>query len=353
MKQYQRLYSEIKGLIANGHLVPGDLLPTRSELINSFGGSTRPMMRAVNELEKDGLITRLSPKKFAVAAKEIHELPEEAVGIIGFEGEFYHEFEVQLVNRLYDRNIFSYSITPLGNEQNQDRCYHRFFQNKIQSLIMRDGMGSRLKTLESFYGKNFEQLILMFAPYNCWNIPHHGLYVDRAYPLYEGLKRLYKSGHRKIIVAIVGDSPGAAHQRDRFDSGLQRFKKEFLTTDKSLKLQVVNHFDLVYGKINQKKWVSMLDPETDAVIGAFDYSVVYIQEWIKKHSDIDLEQLTYIGFGNTSWSQIGPNQFASFDCRVDCLVEMALELISDKPEKPVIRRIKPKLERAEMIKTRT
>jgi DNA-binding LacI/PurR family transcriptional regulator len=348
MKQYQRLYSKIKELIINGELKPGDLLPTRTELIDRFGGSTRPMMRAVTELEKEGLIARLSPKKFIVADNEGSDSLEEAVGVIGFDGEFYHDFELQLVNRLYDRNIFSYSVTPLGNELNQDRCFHRFFQNKIQSLVMRDGIGTRMKTLESFYGEKFEQLILVFNPYNCWNIPHHGIYVDRAYPMYEGLKLLYESGHRKIIVASAGDPPGTVHPRDRFDTGIQRFVEEF-SRDKSLKLEIVNHFDLTTGAIKPEKWASRLDPETDAIIGVFDYAVIYIQEWIKKYSAINFEKLTCIGRGNTSWSKVGPNQFASYDCRVDDLVEMTLEIINDKPSESVIRRIKPKLERAEMI----
>ena len=71
MEKHEKVYQELKrrikaDLIDSGELCPGASLPTRVELIKRFGGSTRSMMKAVQLLEREGLIVRLSPKKFAL-----------------------------------------------------------------------------------------------------------------------------------------------------------------------------------------------------------------------------------------------------------------------------------------------
>jgi hypothetical protein len=74
-------------------------LPIRDDLIKQFGGSTRPMMRAIMQLEKEGFINRVSPRKFTIASYSLNANKTSTstelscdIGLVNFEGHLYGDF---------------------------------------------------------------------------------------------------------------------------------------------------------------------------------------------------------------------------------------------------------------------
>ena len=348
-KVYQRLKRCIKAeLIDSGELGPGAPLPTIAELIKRFGGSTRPMMKAIQLFEREGLIVRLSPKKFALTVHPSSPEPENSVGLIGFEGDVYGSLGSMLAHSLYDRNIFPYSLNISGSGPYFDRLLTRILGNGIRTLILRDGSPLPVKSVESRKDK-FSQFILMPVIYNRWNIPYHGIFLDMAFPMYDGLVKLCEAGCRNIQVINTEDPPGCENPRDRRATGIKMFLEEGLDRKFKCKISVVDFYELIRNPAKAKKWASSIDPGTDAFFGAFDYWVIHAQLWLKNYSKLDWQKLKYLGQANSAWSHMGPNQFASYDFRLEDLASMTLELIDSPPKEPLIRRIRPKLVRKELL----
>jgi DNA-binding LacI/PurR family transcriptional regulator len=350
------LYKKIEGriiseIIESEEFDSGDILPSYNKLSERFGGSTMAVMMAVAELEKKGMLTRISPRKLAVASPEKIDSPREnTVGLIGFNGDLYDEFSKEIIHRLYDRNLFSYSMTPAGGEQNVERWYARFFSNKFQNLILRDLHAMPVKKVESYHGQ-FKQMIQVFSPYNKWKLPHHEVFFDNSFPCYDALKRLYAAGKRNVCIFSASRPPGCLKPRDRVEYGVERFLKEFGDSVKDMSVKIyVDFYEMLKSRTLIEKWISRLHPETDAIIGNSDYAVIKAQEWLHDYSSkIDYRKLCYVGRGNTSWSSQGVNRFPSYDYRLNDLIDLTLELIDSPSDKIVSRRIKPKAVRMQLL----
>ena len=161
-------------------------------------------MKAIQMLEREGLIVRLSPKKFALTVHPSTPESENSIGLIGFEGDLYGNLGSRLAHSLYDRNIFAYSLNSSGSIPDFDRLLTRILGNGIRTLIFRDGSPMPVKSIESRKDK-FSQFILMLSIYNRWNIPYHGVLLDQAFPMYDGLLKLCEAGCKNIHVLNAGD----------------------------------------------------------------------------------------------------------------------------------------------------
>lgn len=53
---YERIAADLREKIRSGELAPGDRLPTRQELAAGYGVSLQPVVRALMELEFEGLV---------------------------------------------------------------------------------------------------------------------------------------------------------------------------------------------------------------------------------------------------------------------------------------------------------
>lgn len=345
---YETLRDRIKAkLFDSGDLKPGDPLPASRKLIHRFGGSSRSIMKAMELLESDGLVVRLSPRKFAAAVHPLKQGSENSIGLINFGGDVYSSLGSMLIHSAYSRNIFSYSVNLSGEGQDV-RTLERFFSNSFNSLFVHDQIGLPLKAIESHRGK-FGQLIFLISPYNRWNIPFNGVFLDLAFPMYDGLLKLCESGCRNIQVLNAVDPPGCDNPRDFRTTGINRFFDEGLDRKFKCKVSVSDYFELAKNDEKAIAWAKSLDYDTDAILGAFDFFVVNAQCWIKRHSKIDWQALKCLGQANSSWSKEGPNQFASYDFRLEDITSMAFELLDSPPKEPLVRRIHPKLMRKELL----
>ncbi len=64
---YDQVSLQIRGLIAAKRLVPGSLLPPVRQLAEDLGVAPNTIMRAYDELERDGWVIREARKNVAVA----------------------------------------------------------------------------------------------------------------------------------------------------------------------------------------------------------------------------------------------------------------------------------------------
>jgi hypothetical protein len=126
-----------------------------------------------------------------------------------------------------------------------------------------------------------------------------------------------------------------------FDEGLDKKFK--------CKINLIEYYELAHDPEKAGKWASSINPKTDAIFGAFDYWIINAQSWLKRYSKLDWQKLKYLGQSNSTWSHEGPNQFASYDFRLEDLASMTLELIDSPPKEPLVRRIRPKLVRQDLL----
>jgi DNA-binding LacI/PurR family transcriptional regulator len=167
--------------------------------------------------------------------------------------------------------------------------------------------------------------------------------------MYDGRVKLCEAGCRNIHVLNTGDPPGCENPRDRRATGIKMFFDEGLDKKFKCKVSVTDYYELSGNPRKTRRWASSIDPKTDALFGAFDYYVIDAQSWLKRYSKLDWQKLKCLGQSNSTWSHEGPNKFASYDFRLEDLASMALELIDSPPKEPLIRRIRPKLVRQELL----
>jgi hypothetical protein len=112
-----------------------------------------------------------------------------------------------------------------------------------------------------------------------------------------------------------------------------------------------------YSEINNnehaiKKWTNELSLDTEAIICTSDFQVIKVREWINRYSKLDYRKILFIGNGNTDWSTYGPEPFHSYDFKIDSLIKMTLDIIDTPPKEQVVKRIKAKPVRTNLIKIR-
>jgi DNA-binding LacI/PurR family transcriptional regulator len=184
-------------------------------------------------------------------------------------------------------------------------------------------------------------------------MPHHGIFINVESAIYEALKVLYLNGYRRVALFTPGPAENIIDTSKKA-RGYIRFMEEFKIAERAedFSVKVYNSYELSRKKQLVVKWAKELHPETDAIIGFSDYNIIKAQEWLQDYSKIDFRKICFIGRGNTNWSSSGPNRFASFDFRIEDIITETLELINSSPTEPVIRILKPKLKRKELIKSR-
>jgi len=84
---YEQIGSQIRALIVGSHLIPGSLLPSVRQLARDLGIAPNTVVRAYNELERDGWVVSSARKGVMVAehppvmtAEERYYRLEQAVG---------------------------------------------------------------------------------------------------------------------------------------------------------------------------------------------------------------------------------------------------------------------------------
>lgn len=338
-------------IVRSGEVGPGEVIPSYERLVKRFGGSTTSVMMAVGELEREGVLYRLSPRKIAVAAPR-EEADERVVGLIGMEGHVFGDLGHALCRRLCDRNIFSTQLLPLYDKPRDiERWFARFFQAEYRALVIRDSIEFPVKAFCA-HRDRMGQLILVARPDNAWPTSYNGAFLDLAFPFYDGLSRLYAAGHRRIHLLHAGPPLPHLHHRDRWDTGVARFLEEVDAAHCDLlRTQVYTLYQDLDGTGPSRTFAASVRPG-DALLGCSDYAVIKGFAAIHDYAEVDLDSLVCIGMGNTPWSQEGPYRFASYDYRVDDLVDQVLEWIDTPPAEPTTRRIRPKLAREERIRTR-
>ncbi len=335
---------------------PGMYLPTRTELIERFGGSTRPMMRAIMELEKEGLVNRVSPRKFAVASCDASKRDRKNgellgnIGMINFEGHLYGDFAHLLIPRLYDRQLRPMLMPHAGSLVEVERIANRFFDCEFEALLVHD-----YNLLPDTVWKNRQKVktfIQLFCPDNIMPVKTHCLFIDESFYVYDALCRFFRNGYKYVTFFDAGPPPpGCTHPRDMRMTGFEKFKKQFLSGKNNFKLNYTGHFNIVkHSETLIRQWVLKLPRETEAIICPNDYSVIKVKEWISLYSqELNYRNIQFTGCGNTDWSIHGPEPFPSYDFRLDDLMNMTLELLDAPPAKPITRRIKPKPVRMNLI----
>ena len=351
MNLYKRIRERIEDeYITSGALKAGERLPAYSVFKKRYEVSLETIMRAVNEMENDGLLIRESPRKLLISQNS-SDVSDAGVGMMGFYGDIFGEFEKKLKHRLYERKTFTYSVNPPTEEKDSERYFQRFFQNKYKTLLVRDHEIADPSLVEKHSDK-FDKLILVFEQRSKnWTLPRHGLFLDLDHAMYLALKTLRLKGYSRIVLFTPGPATDITSNGRRKSNGLQRFLKEFdlpIQSDEFI-IDVKDSHEFNKNENIAVDWARSLHPDTDAIVGSGDFSIIKALEWIKEYSNIDYSKIACIGRGNTNWSSAGPNKFASFDYRIDDFVTAALELLDESVENPVEKWLKPKLKRAELV----
>lgn len=340
----ENLRAELQQEIVGGRWQVDEPLPSFQELARRFGGSPTTIMKAVNALEREGVLTRLSPRKIVVSAPAKTVRNESPVGLMNLRGHLFEDMAHDLVRRFYDRHIFAATLDTMGdNEAEVERWFARFFGDRYRAVVIRDNQGLRLDLFE-LYRRQFDKLILIETPFNRWRLPHYGIFTDRAFLVHDALTRLSRAGCRRIHVLFSESPPGGVHYRDRYETGWESFRREF----PGVAVRRVSPYELTVDPARARAWSQDVQPG-DGVLAFADYFIIAAQQWLHEYTAVPLETLCFVGAGNTPWSQLGAHRFASYDYRIPDMIDQILAWIDTPADAPQVRRLRPRLLREEMI----
>ena len=236
--KYEAVTGKLREMILSGKF-PGDRLPREEDIVKAFNVSRITILKAMNLLAKEGLLTRVKGtgtfinRGNSTTAGEI--MHRTVVVAMPTSGHYYNKVYNSITDDIQEQNLFpiSYNIsaTDLGNLTKMANL-NTLLNSPVKGLILDGGGFWRNPTL-----LKRTKLHSVFIDYYDWTgkPPQAAVLVDYEYGTYLAAKHLLESGRKNIILVThkntvsidLTDSHKANHPRWMYNSGCQRAIDEF------------------------------------------------------------------------------------------------------------------------------
>lgn len=341
MNKTDKIYQKIK---ADLLLQPGSEVPTRSDLLARYGGASETLNKIVIKLEKEHIIRRISPRKFVISTPELNgSTPEGNIALVGFRGHLYGDYAELLIPRLFDRKLVPCVMPVTGSPLENKRLAAKFFNIDFEALIFNPFCFSDPEAINNCH---VNTRIAVFDAGNKVDVPVNKILLDRSHSGYDALNKLFHAGYRVVEALVPHKHEPDAEERDMALTGIRKFQKLHpemtIRTRYSLE-QFHSHPKGV------EEWARTLPHDTETIFCPADFDVILCRKALNEFTTLDYRRQFFIGFGNTDWAKYCPEPFVSYDCRLNDLVNMTLEILDDPPHKCQTRRVKPKIIYSELL----
>lgn len=249
---YSQLVNMVKRLIASGVMVPGDLLPSESELCKVFQISRSTVRQAVGSLESEGLVVRKQGKGTFVAdpnmrrrTDNVYSFTSEisAMGLVPSSSIIDYEIinstpEISKILELHEPDIKIYKFTRLRKVNDEPLI----LETSYYPVYIYPKLTRELLETHSFYSLLYEVGVMPFSAVDTYEVVKFskkeaelldckpgscGFYIQRltrseSGELYECTRSLMRGDRTKLDVVLHKD--GVSFSR-RIDTHLNEGRK--------------------------------------------------------------------------------------------------------------------------------
>lgn len=299
MKKYQKIYEDIITDINSGTLKIGEIISSENSLAEQYDTSRATVRRALEELEKNGLIIKQQGKGSIVVSNNIKTktvlliLPNIFKYIFK---DLIHGIEITL-----RKNGINLLIARSYNDQKIERDIIRTYISTVDAIILEPTQAQYTKYLHSKTYASLERKPTVCINSKLENFDIPSLIVDDFQSMHMLTQHIVNNGSRRILVlAKTDDLQGYNRLQGILDvlklNPLVKYKViEFTTYDEEEK---INDFSLIY---------SHYKPDT-----IMFYNDEYANMFLSQNNiNPVFDDILITGFDNTDYSNGKPYSFLS------------------------------------------
>lgn len=343
--------------ITGGIRAPGSRLPSLRALATRFGTSMCPVRQAVSVLAQQGLIQPRHGSGIYVRPPRVSLHPQDsAILCVPSMGHVFGELASALHHGLHDLGMFA--STLIMSHGLVRALLDRALSSDARFLILQGGEYFPYQTVdrEAFAGKHAIALLVWQRDVFLDRV--HRILVDHAAASRAVAERLWADGHRRLLQA--GPAEMIAHAAQWNGQGecpvpvntqWAGFAGMWASLGGALVPFVTYHAPVQkLPRHDEARLIELLSgPQAaTAVIGMRDVDAWDVREILRGIQPDALDRLTFIGNGDTPWSQTSLAPFTTLDWNLETIADLACGIIRDVQAgktfaTPIMRLIPPRL----------
>lgn len=306
---YKQIYDHYEQKIKNGQLKPDDRLPTEMEMAELFGVSRITTKRALDEMQREGLVYRKKGQgSFVLSPDEPEEtennkiiamiIPSDGTGgrRVGY---------IMGATEYLDEKGWFLTIHNTNDDPEKERKFLlELPRNGVSGIIYYPSARNNFDILYKMHLKKYP--IAMIDKY-CHSIPLNCVVSDNFKGGYEITKHLIELGHKKIAYMANPYIEESSSVRDRFfgyckaldDYGLEI---EDSLIEVGLFHEITNELDRPIDQIDffESKIKGLLSKNTGmtGIVAENDYIAVYAKKALERLNMNVPRDISVVGFDN-------------------------------------------------------
>jgi DNA-binding LacI/PurR family transcriptional regulator len=337
------VYEVVKQRIVAGVYPPGSCIPSTEELADELRMSMFPVHNALVRLKNEGWLERRHGSGTYVS-KNTPELRMTDTILLAMNGQghLFADLSIMLLNRLHNQGK-TVMLCDMSHK-NAEELFKKILKSDVKTCIIHGLHYFPFKIIpkDALATKNFISIL----DFDFSNNDVHKILIDHNEGARIVVEWLRSKGIDDVLVLGTDTQITALNSRNSFamPSAFKKYWSEYggniltLVSDNT-------HSDNV--KINEKELISMAK-NVRGIFGLRDIEALLAKRALLEYNSALLDEIEFIGYGNTPWSRTEGMAFSSIDWSLEELADRTCELVASlsgnqKPNKPVLMKIAPRL----------
>ncbi|MDA0841351.1 MAG: GntR family transcriptional regulator [Planctomycetota bacterium] len=349
-----QVFEVLQDEISSGLLAPGSKMPSIRELSQRFRISVFPIRQAVERLEAQGYVVRRHGSGTYVKDRPVElKMSNSAVLCMPATGHLYGDMTRLLLDQLHDVGLFA-SVLDTSHSDAGDLLARALYSD-ARFLITHAGGGFPFSALESGIPDGKHLLAVISWESSTHRDCVHRILVNHVAGSRLIAEHLWSAGHRHALVAGPENmikSSGAWEGKGACPPELHvqgaGFAPEWLQRGGKLTNLPTRHEAATC--CDEEHLLAILnksDPPT-AIFGLRDVDAWDVKTLLHTLQPDALDHLTFIGNGDTPWSQAAHPPFSTLNWNLEKVAAHASRLIrrimdGKAPKSPVFEKVAPTL----------
>ncbi len=335
---------------------PGARLPSLRALAQRFDTSVFPMQTAIATLEREGFVERRHGSGVYVRDRDYPlKMTDSALLLMQATSHVYGNLMQRILHQLHDMGMFAaiLDMTHGGSTE----LTHRALHSKARFILLHAGMHFQFDTLDPRRFPRSELIAVVDWQSERLLDRVHRILADFAAGSRLLVEHLWKAGHRRVLLAgphtmLLSSAKWDGNGRCPPILNVQGVGFGALWTRRGghVVTQEVQHESPSVTAALDERIPALLAGAgaPTAVAGFRDIDAWDVREAIRRVRPEALPGLTFVGNGDTPWSQTSYPPFSTLDWNLDKIATLACGIIRDIEagktfRKPVVRLIPPRL----------
>lgn len=335
MKKYETIQAFLRSKIEAGSIVPGEKLPSESELMAQFGVSRNAVRQAINELTKESLVeSRQGIGTFCVKRTRSGSM---LIGMVSFRiSSYIFPRIVSACNQMVQRDGYTLLLNESWYDAAQERSVllslrKRGVDGIIITPVQEEGKRGNADLLGEFEAEGIP-VVLLDAEYPGYDFT--SIVIDERAAGRRAAEYLWDRGHRDIGVVYSANYLPKVMRKEGIVEFLAK-RGARVREDWLVGIQGQTSAFGTYGQI-RGLFASHKSLPTAVICSSDDEALMFMHQARRNRIRIP-EDLSLIAFDNSDLARYSFPRLTSLDHPSEYMGELAAKLILDRIYHPEVR----------------